>query len=152
MTRFGPGIATSCKPSADLHQHNSATQTVVVSMSPQCIAGLPASMSATAKIKKDTQSTFTGQSTVVKMLRANEDKTVTAMIPASVRVRREQGVAPARQRSHAGASAMLGFGLMPTSLSSHVPSTAPKPAVPSGADSKYQDFLAEMNALGAMTG
>ena len=72
------------------------------------------------------------------------------MVPASVRVRREQSVTAARPRSHAAASAMSGFGLMPTNLVPHAASAAPKPAVPSEADSKYQAFLAEMNALGAM--
>lgn len=86
------------------------------------------------------------------MPRANEDKTVTAMVPASVRVRREQAAntAAARPRSHTGASAISGFGLMPTSLIPHAVPAAPKPAVPSETDAKYQDFLAEMNALGAM--
>lgn len=112
----------------------------------------PPSASVAIKTKKDTQSTFTGQSTVVKMPRANEDKTVTAMVPASVRVRREQAAntAAARPRSHTGASAMSGFGLMPTSLITRAVPAVPKPAVPSETDAKYQDFLAEMNALGAM--
>lgn len=39
---------------------------------------------------------------------------------------------------------------MPTSLIPHAVPAAPKPAVPSETDAKYQDFLAEMNALGAM--
>ena len=86
------------------------------------------------------------------MPRANEDKTVTAMVPASVRVRREQAANAAvqRPRSHTGASATTGFGLMPTTVVAHTVLLPPRPAVPSETDTKYQDFLAEMNALGAM--
>ena len=114
-------------------------------------AGPPPGMGAASRGKKDTQSTFTGQSTVVKMPKATEDKTVTAMVPAAVRVRREQAANAARQRPrNSAASATTGFGLMPTSFASTSASAAPKPAVPSESDSKYQDFLAEMNALGAM--
>lgn len=77
---------------------------------------------------------------------------MTAMVPASVRVRREQAAntAAARSRSHTGASARSGFGLMPTSVTPHAVPSVPKPAVPSETDTKYQDFLAEMSALGAM--
>ncbi len=86
------------------------------------------------------------------MPRANDDKTVTAMVPASVRVRREQAANAAvpRPRGYTGASAMTGFGLMPTAVVAHAAASAPRPAVPSETDTKYQDFLAEMNALGAM--
>lgn len=107
---------------------------------------------AAGQAKKDTKSTFTGQSTVVKMPRANEDKTVTAMVPASVRVRREQAAnAASRPKAGlAGASATSGFGLMPATVVARTVAVAPRPAVPSETDTKYQDFLAEMNALGAM--
>ncbi|DBA83379.1 TPA: hypothetical protein ACH3X2_006526 [Trebouxia sp. C0005] len=114
--------------------------------------GPPPGTAAASRIKKDTQSTFTGQSTVVKMPRASEDKTVTAMVPASVRVKREMAANAAvqRPRSHTGTSAVSGFGLMPTNIINHAAPSIPKPAVPSETDTKYQDFLAEMNALGAM--
>jgi len=86
------------------------------------------------------------------MPQASEDKTVTAMVPASVRVKREMAANAAvqRPRSHTGASALSGFGLMPTNIVTHAAPSIPKPAVPSETDNKYQDFLAEMNALGAM--
>lgn len=115
-------------------------------------AGPAPSILPTSKARKDTQATFTGRPTVVKMPRANEDKTVTAMVPASVRVRREQAsnAQVVQPRSHVRASAMSGFGLMPTSLIPHDVPAVPKPAVPSETDANYQDFLAEMNALGAM--
>ena len=120
----------------------------------QCVtsSGPPPGIAAASRIKKDTQSTFTGQSTVVKMPRACEDKTVTAMVPASVRVKREMAANAAvqRPRSHTGTSALSGFGLMPTNIITHAAPAIPKPAVPSETDTKYQDFLAEMNALGAM--
>ena len=119
-----------------------------------CAGPPPTALSAgVGQLKRDTKSTFTGASTVVKMPRANEDKTVTAMVPASVRVRREQAAnaALARPRSGlTGASAISGFGLMPTNIPARIPQTAPRPAVPAETDTKYQDFLAEMNALGAM--
>ena len=88
------------------------------------------------------------------MPKAAEDKTVTSMVPASVRVRREQAANAAvpRPRSHTGASATTGFGLMPTTAAHTATPAAPRPAVPSETDTKYQDFLAEMNALGAMAG
>ncbi len=87
------------------------------------------------------------------MPQASEDKTVTAMVPASVRVKREvaANTAVQRPRSHTGASALSGFGLMPTNIITQAARSIPKPAVPSETDNKYQDFLAEMNALGAMT-
>ena len=109
--------------------------------------------SAAGQAKKDTKSTFTGQSTVVKMPRANEDKTVTAMVPTSVQVRREQAANAAASRPKTGltgASAISGFGLMPTTVIACNLPAVPRPAVPSETDTKYQDFLAEMNALGAM--
>ena len=133
-----------CSKDRTLKLHAIDTQCVISS-------GPPPGIAAASRIKKDTQSTFTGQSTVVKMLQASEDKTVTAMVPASVRVKREMAAnAVQRPRSHTGASALSGFGLMPTNIVTHAAPSIPKPAVPSETDTRYQDFLAEMNALGAM--
>ncbi len=134
-----------CSKDRTLRLHAIDTQCVILS-------GPPPGIAAASRIKKDTQSTFTGQSTVVKMPQASEDKTVTAMVPASVRVKREMAANAAvqRPRSHTGASALSGFGLMPTNIITQAARSIPKPAVPSETDNKYQDFLAEMNALGAM--
>ena len=99
--------------------------------------------------KKDAKPTVMGQSTVVKMPRATDDKTVTAMVPASLRVRRDLNAMRPRTVGRPGVAAAAGFGLLPA-LEKPAPAAAPKPAVPAETDKKYQDFLAEMSALGAL--
>ena len=99
--------------------------------------------------KKDANPTVMGQSTVIKMPRATDDKTVTAMVPAALRVRRDQNAMRLRAVGRPGVAAAAGFGLLPA-LEKPAPAAAPKPAVPAETDKKYQDFLAEMSALGAL--
>jgi hypothetical protein len=108
---------------------------------------------------------------------AQDDRTVTSMVPASVRVRREEparrtvtgAAAAARSRALTGPEA--GFGLAPAVASSpaaaaatlsaasaaaavRAPAAAPKQAAPgfgaTSMDRKYQAFLAEMSQLGAV--
>ena len=99
-----------------------------------------------------------------------DDRTVTAMVPASVRVRREAApmlrpralagsVGPARGRPVVGPS----FGLAPAPApaaaaavaavprSVMVPRAAAlAPAATGAVDAKYNDFMAEMASLGAL--
>ncbi|EIE21057.1 hypothetical protein COCSUDRAFT_67053 [Coccomyxa subellipsoidea C-169] len=110
--------------------------------------------------------TITGQSTVAKLPRAQDDRTVTSMVPASVRVRREEpsmkprlgpGAAVARSRPVVGP----GFGLAPAAPVGPAAAAAPAaavarpvapgpPAAGTAIDRKYQAFLAEMSELGAV--
>lgn len=68
---------------------------------------------------------------------------VTALVPASVRVRREQ--APTRPLGKAAPSAS-GFGLVPRTLQQQKPAAAPAAAAPS-VDDKVNAFLAELAGL-----
>ena len=93
-----------------------------------------------------------------------DDRTITSMVPASVRVRREE---PSRARTVTGASAAArsraltgpeaGFGLAPAPAPAQAVTAvgavaAPKQAAGQGTtmDKKYQAFLAEMSQLGAV--
>ncbi|KAK9833413.1 hypothetical protein WJX81_003227 [Elliptochloris bilobata] len=126
--------------------------------------GPPPGMTAAAGAKK--APTISGASTVVKMPRAQDDRSVTAMVPASVRVRREAApslkpralsgsTGPGRGRPVVGP----GFGLAPAPTPAPVqaprsvllPRAMAAPAPAAGAvDAKYQDFMAEMASLGAL--
>lgn len=94
-----------------------------------------------------------------------DDRTVTSMVPASVRVRREEpstklrlgpGAAVARSRPVVGP----GFGLAPAAPAGAAAATpaaaVARPAAPgapapgTAIDRKYQAFLAEMSELGAV--
>lgn len=110
---------------------------------------MPPPAGAPPGAKKDANPTVMGQSTVIKMPRATDDKTVTAMVPASLRVRRDQNAMRLRAVGRPGVAVAAGFGLLPA-LEKPAPAAAPKPAVPAETDKKYQDFLAEMSALGAL--
>lgn len=105
---------------------------------------------------------------------AQDDRTITSMVPASVRVRREEparrtvtgAAAAARSRALTGPEA--GFGLAPaaapaTAAAAAAPAAAaagavrapaPRAAAPgfgaTSMDRKYQAFLAEMSQLGAV--
>ncbi|CAL8469062.1 g8603 [Coccomyxa elongata] len=122
--------------------------------------GPPPAYSAPATGEKKAP-TITGQSTVAKLPKAQDDRTVTSMVPASVRVRREEpstrprlgpGAAVARSRPVIGP----GFGLAPAAPAGAAAGPAvplARPAAPAAAtvmDKKYQAFLAEMSELGAV--
>ncbi|CAK0784079.1 hypothetical protein CVIRNUC_007282 [Coccomyxa viridis] len=116
------------------------------------------------------KTTITGQSTVTKLPRAQDDRTVTSMVPASVRVRREEASASSRAVLGPGAKGRPtvgpGFGLAPALFTSSAVRPAAPAARPAGAmsapaakpagpattavDRKYQAFLAEMSELGAV--
>ena len=81
-----------------------------------------------------------------------DDRTVTAMVPASVRLRRDAAPsAPARiapqhlQQPRATPEIGPGFGLAP-----QVAAAAPAAGTGTAMDKKYADFLAEMEGLGAL--
>ena len=108
---------------------------------------------------KDAKPTIQAASTVVKMPRADQDKTVTSMVPASLRVRRESASAAAARprgemRSAAPSAApRVGpdFGLAPSAPAP--PLAAPRRPSVGGSrvfDKKYEDFMAEMAGLGAL--
>ncbi|KAL4854138.1 hypothetical protein ACK3TF_005128 [Chlorella vulgaris] len=75
---------------------------------------------------------ISGKSTVVPLPKAHEDKRVTALVPASVRVRREQAVA----RPAAKPAPAAGFGLVP-----NLQQAKPR-AAPTSVDDRVKDFLA----------
>eukprot|EP00798_Chlamydomonas_sp_ICE-L_P020698 gene20698-27502_t len=82
-------------------------------------------------------STITGSSTVIKRPLAQNDKVLTSMVPASVRVKRDEKKHKPSHRPAADSS--FGFGLAPVQKT-HVPIKplpAPVPAV--GADTKDDD-------------
>ena len=110
--------------------------------------------------------TIQAASTVVKMPRADQDKTVTSMVPASLRVRRDSGPAlksrkPPNLSAAPSAAPQIGaasdFGLVPSAAPA-LPSSASalvqrRPAAVGGRggfDKKYEDFMSEMEGLGAL--
>lgn len=84
---------------------------------------------------------ISGKSTVVPLPKAHEDKRVTALVPASVRVRREQ--APARPLTKASPAAS-GFGLVPRTLQQQRPAAPTAAAAAPSVDDKVNAFLAEL--------
>ncbi|KAK9813176.1 hypothetical protein WJX72_010156 [[Myrmecia] bisecta] len=124
--------------------------------------------------QKDGRTIISGATTVVRMPKAQNDKSVTSMVPASLRIRREAApTTTMRPRVLSGLAAAKtpvvgpGFGLAPklapkAAAPSMAPAPGPKPAVPAVAaaadgggtamDRKYQDFLSEMAGLGALEG
>ncbi|MEW5314196.1 MAG: hypothetical protein WDW38_005711 [Sanguina aurantia] len=98
--------------------------------------GLPPTMLAAQQAKKDIAKTITGASTVVKRPFAQNDKTVTCMVPASVRVRRDEG--EAKRHKAPEAASLLGK-----------PRAVKEPVAPPSSDVKYLEFLTTMTDLGA---
>ncbi|PSC68774.1 WW domain-binding 11 [Micractinium conductrix] len=88
---------------------------------------------------------ISGKSTVVQLPRAHEDKRVTALVPASVRVRREQ--APSKPVSKPSPAAS-GFGLVPRAAQQPRPApaaaAAAQPAAPASVDDQVRNFLASL--------
>ncbi|KAK9815955.1 hypothetical protein WJX74_001016 [Apatococcus lobatus] len=100
------------------------------------------------------RTTISAASTVIKMPRAQDDRTVTAMVPASVRLRRDAAPsAPARiapqhlQQPKAVPEVGPGFGLAPQSAAAAAGGAG---YAGTAMDKKYEDFLAEMEGLGAL--
>ena len=97
-------------------------------------------------------------STVAPRPRAQDDRRLTSMVPASVRVRRDSAAA---KQAHgvplppvnAAPTVGPGFGLIPAPapvIVRHPPKPAPPRTGGSAIDRKYQDFVAEMAGLGAL--
>jgi hypothetical protein len=100
--------------------------------------------------RKEVKSTITGASTAVRMQPAVLNKAVTSMVPASVRVRREDAASRARAAktaSAAGMTASSGFGLAPVSRPAPRPAEEAKPV---SVDDKYQEFMKQMQEIGAL--
>jgi hypothetical protein len=76
---------------------------------------------------------------------ANKDPGLTALVPASVRVRREQAAAAARPRPVVRGGA-TGPALPPAAAAG----TTPAAAVGATMDASYMDFMADMKSLGAL--
>lgn len=108
-------------------------------------AGPPPSLAG----KKETKTTITGASTVVKRPLAQHDRTVTAMVPASVRVRREASETRAKgAQKDTGAGS--GYGLAPVQKPLAYPPVSGENKAVGSMDSKYMDFLDSMRELGAV--
>ena len=114
---------------------------------------------------KEAKPTIQAASTVVKIPRAEQDKTVTSMIPASLRVRRDAAAAarPRKSSLPAAPSAAPQLGSKNNALTAvnAAPNAAPallgsmqrRTALGTGAggfDRKYEDFMHEMADLGAL--
>ncbi|KAG1675167.1 hypothetical protein FOA52_003390 [Chlamydomonas sp. UWO 241] len=134
---------------------------------PPAAAAATTAAAATRAPGERTEAMVSGASTVVKRPLAQHDKALTAMVPASVRIRREQAAEEAvrkKARMHQGAAvtAASGFGLAPVSRPAQLtplPSAAVAPRAkapmaplagpPASTDSKYLEFMATMGELGA---
>jgi hypothetical protein len=134
-------------------------------------SGPPLSYAAAATAggsqRREVKSTITGATTAVRLQPAAQNKAVTSMVPASVRVRREDGAAKAKAAkaaTAAGITASSGFGLAPAARPAAAP-TAPgaAPAAlaakaaaedggsrPVNVDEKYNEFMKQMMELGAL--
>ena len=118
----------------------------------------PDSLAAAQRPKADAAktSTITAASTVVKRPLAQNDKSVISMVPASVRVRRDDARLGAKQGVGGGSRPLgpvvgPGFGLAPTSRPAVRPAepAATAAAAPASTDSKYLEFMQTMSDLGA---
>lgn len=78
------------------------------------------------------------------------------MVPASVRIRRDELKVKAKPPGHKGLEIGPGFGLAPVQKSAVAAVVAPiastAPAAPASTDAKYQEFLASLGELGAFDG
>ena len=114
---------------------------------------------------KEAKPTIQAASTVVKIPRAEQDKTVTSMIPASLRVRRDAAAAARPRKASFPASpsaapqlgsekpALAAVNAAPNAAPALNSSTHRRPALGAGAgvfDRKYEDFMHEMADLGAL--
>lgn len=116
----------------------------------QAPAAAAMAAAATAAGRKEVKSTITGATTAVRMQPAVLNKAVTSMVPASVRVRREDAASrakAAKSASAAGMTASSGFGLAPVSRPAPRPSEEAKPV---SVDDKYQEFMKQMKEIGAL--
>lgn len=116
---------------------------------------------------KEAKPTIQAASTVVRIPRADQDKTVTSMVPASLRVRRDAAAA-ARSKKASFPSApsaapsleseqgkLPAFNAAPSAapVLSNAPGSQTRPTLATGGggfDRKYEDFMHEMADLGAL--
>ena len=95
-----------------------------------------------AGARKEVTKVVSAQSTVVKRPLAQNDRQLTAMVPAALRVRREQAAAAKRQKA-----AAPGFGLAPQLNDTAAPRATPAPSK----DDDFLCFMEEMQEMGAIT-
>eukprot|EP00192_Tetraselmis_astigmatica_P012457 CAMPEP_0117670022 /NCGR_PEP_ID=MMETSP0804-20121206/12492_1 /TAXON_ID=1074897 /ORGANISM="Tetraselmis astigmatica, Strain CCMP880" /LENGTH=414 /DNA_ID=CAMNT_0005478215 /DNA_START=209 /DNA_END=1453 /DNA_ORIENTATION=+ len=91
--------------------------------------------------KKEVTKVVSAQTTVVKRPLAQNDRSLTAMVPAALRVKRE--ATGARKRA---AVVPAGFGLAPQLNSARVPAAAPA----ASKDQDFLNFMEEMEEMGAI--
>lgn len=112
---------------------------------------------------KEAKPTIQAASTVVKIPRADQDKTVTSMVPASLRVRRDAAAAARPKKLALTAAPTLESDQRSSLISANaapnaapavggaIPQRRPPLTANSGAfDRKYEDFMHEMADLGAL--
>ncbi|KAG2496410.1 hypothetical protein HYH03_005636 [Edaphochlamys debaryana] len=92
--------------------------------------------------------TITGASTVAKRVPAQQDKQLLSMVPAALRVRREDAAPKPKRPPLTGLKADAGFGLAPKAGAGAVGS-AKAEATPASTDQKYLEFLSTVADLGA---
>lgn len=98
---------------------------------------------AQPKVPKDAAAaTITGASTVLKRPLAHQDKMLLSMVPAALRVRRDDEPKP--KRPAIARPADVGFGLAPKASASSKPAEAP-----TSVDQKYLEFVSTIADLGA---
>jgi len=107
---------------------------------PPPAAAAPAASTAGAA-KKEVTKVVSAQTTVVKRPLAQNDRTLTSMVPPALRVKREQSEAKRR------ATVAPGFGLAPQLK----PAQASSAAAPASKDQNYLNFLEELQELGAFS-
>ena len=92
--------------------------------------------------KKEATKVLSAQSTVVKRPLAQNDRQLTSMVPAALRVKREQAAEAKGEKA-----AAPGFGLAPQLNPSVVPRPAPAPSK----DDDFLNFMEEMQEMGAIS-
>ncbi|GMH33184.1 hypothetical protein BSKO_01018 [Bryopsis sp. KO-2023] len=103
--------------------------------------------------KRETKTTITGASTVIKRPLAQNDRALTSMVPASVRVRRESSK-PKPKPSIRKPDIAPAYGLVPAVSVGTAPPPPRKRPARSGAtgpsmEQKIMDFMEEVKGLGA---
>eukprot|EP00873_Tetraselmis_striata_P037015 jgi/Tetstr1/457279/TSEL_043884.t1 len=102
--------------------------------------------------RKEVTKVVSAQTTVVKRPLAQNDRAITSMVPAALRVKREAAAAAAAKKR---ATLAPGFGLAPRPVASQAGASAVTLSSRSAAPSKdqsYLSFLEEMQELGAFDG
>ncbi|PNW81259.1 hypothetical protein CHLRE_07g348700v5 [Chlamydomonas reinhardtii] len=111
-------------------------------------AAATAAAAAAANPAAAAAATITGASTVAKRVPATQDKQLLSMVPAALRVRRDEAPKPKRPKT-GRADAGSGFGLAPAKPGEEAAGGGAPAAAPISTDQKYLEFLATVADLGA---